>query len=143
MRIRLGGDRTMPMYRQIADAIRHQVATGALEQGARLPTVRGLAEELKVDRNTVVRAYRVLDRDGVISSQRGRGTFVNTHPEHPQLARHRREHLRLLMSEVILRALSLGYSPAEIRQTFAQRMGEWERVNQRLARRTRQDGHSG
>lgn len=134
MQIRIDGDGSrMPVYRRIADAVRHQVATGALSEGERLPTVRQLAAELQVDRNTVVRAYRLLDREGVISAQQGRGTFVNSHSGHPFIARHRREHLRLLMSEGIARALSLGYTPPEIRQAFAASLSEWQRTHRKLA----------
>ncbi len=132
MWIHLNGDYKTPVYRQIGDTIKHQVAVGELAQGERLPTVRQLAQDLGVDRNTVVRAYRLLDREGVISLQHGRGTFVKTPSQHPHLARHRREHLDLLMGEGIARALSLGYAPDEIRQTFARRLREWQRAREQV-----------
>jgi GntR family transcriptional regulator len=128
MEIRIDGDNGVPVYRQIVDTIKHQVATGARAAGERLPTVRQLAEDLQVDRNTIVRAYRVLDREGVISAQQGRGTFIRAHAEHPELTRHRRERLDLLVGESIARALSLGYTPEEIEQAFTNRMSEWRRA---------------
>ncbi len=63
-----------PIYLQIAEQIRRKVVCGELKQGDQLPTVRQLAADLRVNWNTVARAYRVLDKTGLISTQRGRGT---------------------------------------------------------------------
>src|SRR5258708_11221606 len=109
MKITLDADQNAPVYHQIVKEIRHQIATGVLAQGERLPTVRELAQELQIDRNTTLRAYRVLHREGVISLQQGRGTFVRAAARHPQLTQHRRQALETLMDESIARALSLGY----------------------------------
>jgi len=128
MKIHLDADTNAPVYRQIVEKIRHQVATGALEQGERLPTVRKLAQELSVDRNTTLRAYRVLHREGVISLQHGRGTFVCTTARHPHLTKHRQNALETLMDEGIARALSLGYAPNEIRGAFEKRLAQWQRA---------------
>lgn len=65
-----------PIYVQIVDQLLGHVETGRLKEGEQLPTVRQLAKELKVNFNTVARAYRILDESGVISTQHGRGTFV-------------------------------------------------------------------
>lgn len=134
MKIQLDADKNEPIYHQIAQEIRHQVARGELEQGERLPTVRKLAQELRVDRNTTLRAYRVLDREGVISLQHGRGTFVRAAPRHPHLTQHRHNALETLMDESIARALSLGYVPDEIERAFANRLTHWQRAR-RTARK--------
>jgi DNA-binding transcriptional regulator YhcF (GntR family) len=134
MEIRLDLGKNAPVYRQIVEQIRHHVATGALLQGERLPTVRRLAQELQVDRNTALRAYRILQREGVISLQHGRGTFVQASSRHPQLTRHRRQVLETIMDESIARALSLGYSPAEIERAFVKRLRQWQRTRRRTAR---------
>lgn len=129
MQIRIDdGSNGAPVYRQIVEAIKHQVATGALASGERLPTVRQLANDLHVDRNTALRAYRILQRDGVVSLEHGRGTFVRARPEHPNLAQHRQQTLEHLMSEGILRALSLGYAPQEIERAFGKQLGRWQRA---------------
>lgn len=65
-----------PIYRQIADQVRQAVASGVLRAGDRLPSVRDLAVELAVNPNTVAKAYQELERDGVIETPRGRGSFV-------------------------------------------------------------------
>jgi GntR family transcriptional regulator len=135
MRIQLDGEMGAPMYRRIVNAVKHQVAVGALAQGERLPTVRQLAQDLSVDRNTIVRAYRILDREGVISLQHGRGTFVKTHARHPLLTRHRQERLLLMIGEGIAHALSLGYAPEEIQGAFSKRMAEWRRARNRSGKK--------
>lgn len=134
MQIRLDTEQNAPVYRQIAEAIRHQVATGALVQGERLPTVRQLAQDLSIDRNTTLHAYRVLHREGVISLQPGRGTFVRTTARHPHLTQHRQRALETLMDESIARALSLGYTPQQVEGAFTKRLTQWQRAR-RPARR--------
>src|SRR6266498_2196830 len=65
-----------PIYRQIVDQVRLGVATGALAPGGALPSVRGLAERLGINPNTVARAYADLVRDGVLESHQSRGVLV-------------------------------------------------------------------
>ncbi|MCE1254391.1 MAG: GntR family transcriptional regulator, partial [Anaerolineae bacterium] len=65
-----------PLYLQIVRQIENLVTVGDLKQGDQLPTVRELAVELRINFNTVARAYRVLDVNGLISTQRGRGTYI-------------------------------------------------------------------
>lgn len=66
----------VPIYVQLKDAIKHAVKAGVYPQGAQLPTVRQLAVQLKINANTVSRAYAELEREGVLSTQQGRGTFI-------------------------------------------------------------------
>ncbi len=66
----------IPFYRQIIDQIRYGIATGALEVGEQLPTVRALAVELKVNLNTVIKAYKELEIQNILETQQGTGTFI-------------------------------------------------------------------
>src|SRR6476646_7836035 len=66
----------MPIYAQLERAIRLAIATGRIEVGDRLPTVRQLAVELRINANTVAKVYSELERAGVLATQRGVGTFV-------------------------------------------------------------------
>ena len=66
----------VPIYVQLVDGVRHALGVGTLRPGERLPTVRGLAEELAVAPNTVVKAYNELQRAGLIESRPGVGTVV-------------------------------------------------------------------
>ena len=70
----------VPIYIQIVEQIQHLVASGQLKPGDQLPTVRQLAAELRINFNTVARAYRILDEAGLISTQQGRGTYIWDQP---------------------------------------------------------------
>lgn len=67
----------VPVYRQIIDQIRFGIASGQLKLGEQLPTVRGLAVELKVNLNTVSKAYKELEIRDILETQQGSGTFIN------------------------------------------------------------------
>jgi DNA-binding transcriptional regulator YhcF (GntR family) len=76
-----------PVYRQIAEQVSHAIVSGRLREGDKLPTIRALAEELGVNRDTVALAYDGLARDGVVETTVGRGTFVrHTPPSRPATA---------------------------------------------------------
>ena len=66
----------LPIYRQISDQIRRGVAAGQLAPGDQLPSVRDLAARLLVNPNTVARVYRDLERDGLLETRRGQGTYI-------------------------------------------------------------------
>ena len=66
----------VPIYLQIADAVRAAVAAGVYRSGETLPSLRAMAVRMHVNPNTVQRAYDALEREGLIYSQRGRGLFV-------------------------------------------------------------------
>lgn len=65
-----------PIFKQIVDGIRMQIANGSLAVGAKLPSVRGLAMQLTINPNTVAKAYAELSSQGLLSSQQGLGLFV-------------------------------------------------------------------
>jgi GntR family transcriptional regulator len=112
--IRLDFRSEVPLYLQIVEQLRALIDRQVLQPGQQLPTVRALATELRVNFNTVARAYRVLDEAGVISAQRGRGTFVSEIP--PPAVSFQGELLRSLAERFVAQAQSLGASEAEIRQ---------------------------
>lgn len=66
----------IPVYIQIVEQVQALIARGELLPGDQLPTVRQLASELRVNFNTIARAYRMLDEAGLISTQQGRGTYI-------------------------------------------------------------------
>ena len=131
MDIQLSREARAPAFLQIVDQIKHQMATGRLQPGEQLPTIRQLAADLGVNRNTVARAYRELAREGVISTQRGRGTFVSERPDQLLLARMRREKLGTIFSKPFVEALSLGYSMQEIEEAVIQQLTRWWAETQR------------
>lgn len=127
MNVRISTASRIPIYIQIVDRIRHLVATGALEPGDQLPTIRQLAVDLRVDPNTVARAYSILDKEGVISTQQGRGTFIAEHPDEDRLAAFREEQLRRMLGHVVLETLSLGYTTNEILDAFLAELATWKK----------------
>jgi GntR family transcriptional regulator len=103
-----------PIYAQLDRSIRAAIATGELEPGAQLPTVRQLAVDLAVNANTVARVYAQLERDGMLETRRGVGTFVRESPS-PQAARaHRERELRELIRRFVGDAALLGFTLSEL-----------------------------
>jgi GntR family transcriptional regulator len=114
MQIQLDFRSRQPIYTQIVEQVRQQVAHGELQPGDQLPTVRQLAADLRVNFNTVARAYRLLDEAGLISTQHGRGTYVWETPS-PEITQHlRSQGLREMSQQFIQEALQLGYTTDEI-----------------------------
>ncbi|HMI55767.1 MAG TPA: GntR family transcriptional regulator [Gemmatimonadaceae bacterium] len=103
-----------PIYAQLERAIRAAIATGRLEPEMQLPTVRQLAVDLAVNANTVARVYAQLERDGILETRRGVGTFVREVPT-PQAARaHRERELRELIQRFVGDAALLGFTLPEL-----------------------------
>jgi GntR family transcriptional regulator len=103
-----------PIYAQLDRSIRAAIATGELEPGAQLPTVRQLAVDLAVNANTVARVYAQLERDGMLETRRGVGTFVRESPS-PQASRANREReLGELIQRFIGDAALLGFTLPEL-----------------------------
>ena len=115
-RFRLDIRADAPIYQQIVDQIKAQIASGTLQPGDQLPTVRALATDLRINFNTVARAYRVLDEERIISTQQGRGTYITEKPPPKVTERMRRESLENLARRFIEEATRLGFTEAEMRQ---------------------------
>jgi len=118
-----------PIYRQIVDQVRQAVAGGTLRPGDRLPPVRDLAVELAVNPNTVARAYQDLERDGVIETSRGRGTFVASGAAKVAEAE-RVERLGPVLDRVIAEAYLLGISEDDLGRILEKRLSERRRTSQ-------------
>lgn len=115
-----------PIYIQIVEQIRQQVLGGSLKPGEQLPTVRALAQELRVNFNTVARAYRLLDEAGVISTQQGRGTYI-LEISPPGIADQlRREALEALARRYLSSAARLGATSDEALAIVQQQSLDWK-----------------
>jgi GntR family transcriptional regulator len=109
-----------PIYRQIIDQVKHLVAAGRLKPGDEMPPIRGLAQQLLINPNTVARAYRELEAQGVLQSRQGSGTVVADGGS--PLARG--ERLRLLTAQVdrlLTEADHLGFDLETVVELFQKR----------------------
>ena len=103
----------IPFYRQIIDQIRYGIVTGKLEVGEQLPTVRALAVELKVNLNTVSKAYRELEIQNILETQQGTGTFIGSvKVEIPDEERQKK--LNDICTEFFNIAASYGFSEEDL-----------------------------
>jgi GntR family transcriptional regulator len=105
----------IPVYRQIINQACAAVAAGAFKPGDQLPTIRALSERLKVNPNTVAKAYRELELKGVIVSERGSGTFIQAPP--PALApgaREKQARLNNLYHRLLAEAAGSGLTESEL-----------------------------
>lgn len=120
----------LPIYTQIVNQVQTQIAGGVLKSGDQLPTVRAMAEELRVNFNTVARAYRILDEARIISTQQGRGTYITEIPPPNVSEKLRRETLETLTGRYISEAMRLGFSKSEIRQMVSDQIKVWRESEQ-------------
>jgi GntR family transcriptional regulator len=116
----------LPIYTQIVNQIQAQVVGGILKPGDQLPTVRALAEELRVNFNTVARAYRILDDARIISTQQGRGTYITEIPPAKVSEGLRKESLEALTHGYIGEAMRLEFSKSEILQMVREQLKAWK-----------------
>jgi GntR family transcriptional regulator len=110
----------LPIYRQIANQIRYMVASGLLEPGEEIPSIRTLALRLKVTPNTVVKAYDELESAGVIEKRHGAGTFV-TDGRAPIGQRERQRIIEQRIDALLAEAYQLGISADELSAALKRR----------------------
>ncbi len=115
----------IPIYVQIIDQIKHMIAIGSLKPGDQLSTVRQLATDLRVNFNTIARAYRLLDEEGLISTQHGRGTFILPPPSQENGERLRRQDIEWLTRHYLNEAAGLDYSAEEVKVILDRHINQW------------------
>ena len=116
----------LPIYTQIVEQIQSQLVNGILKPGDQLPTVRALASELRVNFNTVARAYRLLDEARIISTQQGRGTYITEIPPPDVSTNLRQDSLSELTQRFISEAIRLGFTEREISQMVKSSLKSWK-----------------
>lgn len=101
-----------PLYRQIVDQVKNAVASGAARAGDALPSVRKLAADLRINPNTIARAYQELEREGLTRSVPGGGTYISdTKPA--LLKREKARRLRVLARQLAVESVQLRFAPDE------------------------------
>ncbi len=103
-----------PFYRQIIDQIKFGIATGNLKTGEQLPTVRSLAVELRVNLNTVAKAYKELEIQSILETHQGTGTFISGDVKIQLPAKERQNKLKEICNEFSSIAFSYGFSIDDI-----------------------------
>jgi GntR family transcriptional regulator len=103
-----------PLYHQLERSIRFAIATGRLNVGDQLPTVRQLAVDLRINANTVAKVYTGLERSGVVETRRGVGTFVIARPNEAASRRDRDRRLRELADHFVSEIHQHGFSLEDV-----------------------------
>jgi GntR family transcriptional regulator len=107
----------VPIYLQLMEQVKHAIETGALRPGEQLPGIRPLAEELVINANTVAKAYRELEHEGVIELRHGAGAFVSSKAK-PRQAADKFRTAQPLVADVVAKLRARGLSEEEIRRLF-------------------------
>jgi len=136
MLLKLNPASGVPIYLQLMEQIKYAIETGAVRAGEQLPGIRRLAEDLVMNPNTVAKAYRELEHEGVIELRHGSGAFVSTTTSNGDGARVRFERARPLVETAVRNVAALGLSEDEIRRLFENELS-------RLRAGERNNGHSG
>ncbi len=117
----------VPIYLQVIEQVKRSVALGVLGSGEQLPTVKQLALDLTINPNTVAKAYRELERDGVIETAPGRGSFVRSNGVAESTKSAATDVARDAMTAAVREAKSIGLSADEIRTLANAAIDRWFR----------------
>lgn len=112
----------IPVYLQIVQQVQAAAASGSLRPGDALPSVRALAEELRINRNTAAKAYAELEAAGVLETRQGAGCFLKANGASPLRKSVRAERLAEELDAVIVQAHHLQISDTELRDLLAERL---------------------
>jgi len=115
-----------PAYLQIVEQVKYAGAMGALREGDQLPSIRALAERLRLNRNTVAKAYAELEHEGVVRTERGRGVFFAS-GNSPFGPKARREILNDAVDAVVVQAHHFKVSREELLNQVTRRFDEFEK----------------
>ncbi|MFT4589406.1 MAG: GntR family transcriptional regulator [Candidatus Binatia bacterium] len=130
MIIRINYKSGKPPYMQIAEQIRHAAASGAIKSGEAIPTIRSLAEKLQVNRNTVAKAYTELEREGIIATRVGRGSFLREN-QSPLKKAIRQDILNEALDEAIVQAHHFQIPDDELKTLLAKRLEAFRKIREK------------
>ena len=107
----------IPIYQQIADQLKADILAGKLKEGDYLPSIRGLARDLKISGITTMKAYEQLEAEGLVTASQGKGFYVNAQDSEMLKEQHMRK-VEEALQEAIHAADLAGMSHAELKQTL-------------------------
>lgn len=123
MNLIINNSSMQPIYEQIVGQVKEQIMNGVLKQDAALPSVRGLAKDLRISALTVKKAYDALEQEGFIITVHGKGSFVAN--MNPQIAaEEKQKEVERALEEAIRLGKSSGMSEEELRELFSLIMDE-------------------
>lgn len=117
----------VPIYLQVIEQVKRSVAIGILGAGEQLPTVKQLAIDLTINPNTVAKAYRELERDGVIETAPGRGSFVKSNGVAETTKAAANDVARDAIDSAVREAKSIGLAADDVRSLAETAIGRWFR----------------
>ncbi len=115
----------VPIYLQLIEQVKRSVALGILQAGEQLPTVKQLALDLTVNPNTVAKAYRDLEREGVIETAPGRGSFVRADGAEGSSRAAAGDVARDAIERAVREAKSVGLRRSDVRDLLEQALNHW------------------
>ncbi len=121
----------VPIYLQLMEQVKHAIETGALRPGEQLPGIRPLAEELVINVNTIAKAYRELEHEGVIELRHGSGAFVSEQNARSGKLADTLRRAQSLVAGTIERLRARGLTAEEIRRLFEAELAGLERTHRR------------
>ena len=130
--VRIEPSSSVPIYRQIIDQIKYQVATGVLKEGDKVPSVRELATRLAVNQNTVLKVYNELCRQNVLRIERGDGTYVSSNKQTIPAAE-RRQAVSNVLREAAVLAIQLELPVEQVGELLQKEYDDI--ISQRAGRR--------
>jgi GntR family transcriptional regulator len=130
MILRLNPSSGVPVYLQIIEQVKHAIATGAINAGEQLPSVRQMAEDLLINPNTVARAYRDLEQEGIIELKHGSGAFVSDSIAPPSKSMHKAQ---AVVKSAIDQLTSFDLAEEEIRRLIENELSQ--RKNSKSSRK--------
>jgi GntR family transcriptional regulator len=126
MWIRVDPRSEIPLYQQIVDRVREGVARGWFKPGDKMPSVRELAIQLTLNHNTVAKAYQELERNGVIETLRGKGTFI-ANPSAKKGNEQGYAYLRERIEQLLIDCFYLGIPPEAVVKEMEEAVEKWKR----------------
>lgn len=121
MRFVLDTTSAIPIYSQLVGQVKKAIAAGVLQPGDSLPSLRELAGQLRVNPLTIAKGYRELERDGIISTEHGRGSFITAQvSDHTQ--EYRRQVLTQSLDSLLVEAFQVGATAKDVRQLLDERI---------------------